>query len=415
MRRHIDRMSLEVFTGLPGSGKSSRLIELVNSALARGQPVATFACNESPVLAQRERLRVQRLLGCRRPELTCPLHHFVSTTEAMSILRGLSGGTVAAFEEAQFFGPEIVPGWLDASRRGLETIVSTPSIPQLELLRNHSVNETIFKIRCEKCGERDASTGLLNPASDHPASDVTMALCSQCSDEMIATARRDLLERLQRQGPHPGEKAIYQPIDELPECAGWKLVRPDSKARVELMVQLIKDSGLPATVAPNSATYLDVGCNTGYFCDRIRRLGFYTEGVDLVEADIAVAKILDAYFRNGYTRYVVQDAFNYLEQTQDRFFDVTSAFAIFQWVMIQTTVERGIKCLEWFFAKTKRLCFLEMGYSSEPQYRERLKANVDRNWVRSIMEEKGNFAEIRIFDAREHGLMFGRDLFVGIK
>jgi SAM-dependent methyltransferase len=242
-----------------------------------------------------------------------------------------------------------------------------------------------------------------------------MALCSQCSDEMIATARRDLLERLQRQGPHPGEKAIYQPIDELPECAGWKLVRPDSKARVELMVQLIKDSGLPATVAPNSATYLDVGCNTGYFCDRIRRLGFYTEGVDLVEADIAVAKILDAYFRNGYTRYVVQDAFNYLEQTQDRFFDVTSAFAIFQWVMIQTTVERGIKCLEWFFAKTKQLCFLEMGYSSEPQYRERLKANVDRNWVRSIMEEKGNFAEIRIFDAREHGLMFGRDLFVGIK
>ena len=101
-------MSLHVFTGLPGSGKSSRLIEVVNSAIARGQPVATFACCESPVLAQRERLRVHRLLGCRRPELTCPLHHFVSTTEAMSILCGLSEGTVAAFEEAQFFGPEIV-------------------------------------------------------------------------------------------------------------------------------------------------------------------------------------------------------------------------------------------------------------------------------------------------------------------
>ena len=56
-----------------------------------------------------------------------------------------------------------------------------------------------------------------------------------------------------------------------------------------------------------------------------------------------------------------------------------------------------------------------MGYSTEPQYKERLKANIDRNWVRSIMEEKGNFSEVRIFDAKEHHLMFGRDLFVGIK
>ena len=56
-----------------------------------------------------------------------------------------------------------------------------------------------------------------------------------------------------------------------------------------------------------------------------------------------------------------------------------------------------------------------MGYSAEPQYKERLKANIDRNWVCSIMEEKGDFSEIRTFDAKEHGLMFGRDLFVGIR
>jgi hypothetical protein len=56
-----------------------------------------------------------------------------------------------------------------------------------------------------------------------------------------------------------------------------------------------------------------------------------------------------------------------------------------------------------------------MGYSAEPQYRERLKVNIDREWVRRTMEKKGGFAEIRIFDAKEHGLMFGRDLFVGIK
>ena len=78
--------------------------------------------------------------------------------------------------------------------------------------------------------------------------------------------------------------------------------------------------------------------------------------MDFVEADIAVANILDAYFRKGHTRYVVQDAFDYLEQTQDRFFDVTSAFAVFQWLMIQTTVERGISA--WSGSSLRRSGFV---------------------------------------------------------
>lgn len=403
-------MSLHVFTGLPGSGKSSRFIELVNSARSKGEPVCTFACSEAPALARREGPRVHGVLGCRRRGLTCRLDHFVSTATAVNILSNLSPGTLAAFEEAHFFGSEIVPHWLEASRQGVEILVSTPSVPQLQLLEGHPVIQTVFTIQCEKCGQAEASTFLVNTESE-----TTMAVCCRCSEELTEVARHDLIERLQRQAPHPGEKAIYQPIDELPECAAWKVVRPDSKARADLMVRLIKEAGLPAAVAPNPATYLDIGCNTGYFCDRIQRLGFYTEGVDVVKADVEVAKILDSYFRRAHTCYVVQDAYAYLHDTQDRLFDVTSAFAVFQWLMIQTTVDRGIACLEWLFAKTKRLCFLEMGYSAEPQYRERLKVNIDREWVRQTMEKKGGFAEIRIFDAKEHGLMFGRDLFVGIK
>jgi SAM-dependent methyltransferase len=405
-------MSLHVFTGLPGSGKSSRLIELVNEARSQGKPVRTFACSESPILAQRERLTVEHALGCRRPGLTCPLDHFVPTDTATNILSRLDPATLAAFEEAQFFAPEIVPHWLEASRRGVQIVISTPSLPQLELLKGQPLTETEFTTECQKCGASKASTFLVVPES--PTRE-TMALCSGCKEQMMDVARRDLLERLRRQAPHPGEKAIYQPIDELPETADWKIVRPDSKARADVMVKVIQEAGLPGNLGPTAASYVDVGCNTGYFCDRIRRLGFYSEGVDAVKGDIEVARILDSYFRNGHTHFILQDAYDYLEETQDRTFDVTSAFAVFQWVMIQTSVERGITCLERLFAKTKRRCFLEMGYSAEPQYRERLKTNIDREWVRRIMEEKGGFSEIRIFDAKEHGLMFGRDVFVGIK
>jgi predicted O-methyltransferase YrrM len=69
------------------------------------------------------------------------------------------------------------------------------------------------------------------------------------------------------------------------------------------------------------------------------------------------------------------------------------------------------------FQKTDRVCFLEMGYSSEPHYKNKfVGAHIDRSWVRNIMEEKGNFSEILMFDGREYDLMFGaRDLFVGLK
>src|ERR1017187_4003238 len=99
-------MSLHLFTGLPGSGKSSRLIELVNSAITRSQLVSTFASNESPVLTERKGLRVDRILRCRRPGLICPLHHFVSTPEAAAILSRISAGTLAARSEERRVGKE---------------------------------------------------------------------------------------------------------------------------------------------------------------------------------------------------------------------------------------------------------------------------------------------------------------------
>jgi thymidine kinase len=249
-------MSLHLFTGLPGSGKSSRLIELVNSAIARHQPVSTFACSESPVLAEREEFRVHRVLACRRPDLVCPLHYFVSTLEASVILSCIPPGTLAAFDEAQSFDPGIVKHWTEASQRGVEVLVSIPSDLQLGLLEGSEFTATVFKVQCQKCGNTEASTFAVLPETNG-----AMSLCGQCRDEMVVIARRDLLDRLERQPPHPGEKAIYQPIDELPECASWKIVRPDSKTRVDLMSRLISEMGLPKSVAPSPATYLDVFSN----------------------------------------------------------------------------------------------------------------------------------------------------------
>ena len=92
-------MSLTVLTGLPGSGKSKRLIEWVNAARAAGQPVITLASAEAPWLRQRASVSQQRILGCRVPGLICPLTHFVTApeaTDAASAPKAINSRTVAA-------------------------------------------------------------------------------------------------------------------------------------------------------------------------------------------------------------------------------------------------------------------------------------------------------------------------------
>ena len=416
-------MPLTILTGLPGSGKSARLIEMVNAATRAGRPALTFACRESPTLLANENIRVHRVLGCRQQGLTCALHHFVSTAECAAVLERTPPGTLVAFDEAHYFGSEIVPYWTHASRQGLEVVLGKVSPTQLLELKDTEHVETRLSVTCQRCQRTEATSYLVlrglpqdTPFKWWPGDAATVALCPECEKEMMESGRREILERLERQTPYPGEKTIYQPV-ELEECNNWKVLRPDSSLRTEIMAKIMEERDVRGNRTADNVTYLDVGCNTGYFCHSVRqRQGFTAEGVDVMASDIAVAQLLDTFVRKDHNTYVTADAYSYLRDTQDRTFDVTSAFAVFQWLMIQTTVERGVQCLEWLFAKTKQVCFLEMGYTAEDQYKGKLPITIDRSWVWNIMEQKGGFAEIRMLDAKQHGLMFGsRDIFVGIK
>src|SRR5687768_8849543 len=127
-------MALQLMTGLPGSGKSSRLIKRVKSALSEGRRVATFACSDSAWMRTRPYVADQRILGCRERGLTCKLDHFVSSAEAAQLLASLPVGTLVAFEEAHAFSADIATHWSAASRRGLDLIISMPSSDQLSRL-----------------------------------------------------------------------------------------------------------------------------------------------------------------------------------------------------------------------------------------------------------------------------------------
>ncbi len=384
------------------------LVESVRRAIETGQPARTFACIDSPRLRALASMREERLLGCRVPGVLCPLDHFVSSETAAELLARAAPGTLAAFEEAYEFDPMLVASWVEASHRGVDVLLAMPSAEQMRMLKAENYSSIELKMQCQVCSAAEATTFVVVPGKN-----ATEVLCGECGEQAMRAARRTLLERLEKQAPYPGEKVLYQPI-EFEECAAWRVLRPDSSRRADLLIEVMRAEGLLLDNGRRgSLTYLDVGCNTGYFCHRLAKAGAYVEGVDVVKEDIEVARLLDSYFRRDLAQYEISDAYTYLHETRKRTFDVTSAFSVFQWLMIQTSVERGIGCLERLFEKTLRVCFLEMGYAAEKQYEGQLPPDLDRDWVLRIMREKGGFDRIRVFDAKEHSLM--RDLFVGFK
>jgi SAM-dependent methyltransferase len=399
-------VSVTVLTGLPGSGKSTYLIQRVNEARAGGRPVKTFECSESPRLQADEYVRSWRIIGSREPELECPLDHFVSTEEAADIVREAPPGTLVAFEEAHYFAPEIVLTWLEASQRGLDVLLAMPSDHQLHLLDGQGYEEKRFAIECERCRAREATTFLIPPEATR-----SLALCDECAAELTDEARAEIVERLERQAPYPGEKVVYQPI-ELEEVADWWVLRPDSAKRLEIVADVLREAGLVSYRSWKKRTYVDVGCNTGFFCTGLSELGFQVEGVDVMSDDIEVARLLGSFIRRQEVNWVVSDCYEYLRDTREQRFDVTSAFSVFQWLMLQRTLEHGTECIDWLFEKTSRVCILEMGYAAEDHYKGQLPVEIDRAWTQARME-RGGFDEILLFDAAEHGLM--RDLFVGLR
>ena len=127
-------ITLRVYTGLPASGKSSAIISEANQRKALGDLVELILSNEHKELTRRHNVRVCGFMGCRDSSLGMLIDHVVNTAAALSILAKAAPSTVLVFDEAQYFDAEIVRGWCEASKRGVDILVGTPSGAQLTLL-----------------------------------------------------------------------------------------------------------------------------------------------------------------------------------------------------------------------------------------------------------------------------------------
>ncbi|MBA58543.1 MAG: hypothetical protein CMQ40_05155 [Gammaproteobacteria bacterium] len=403
-------MSLKIYTGLPASGKTSAIISEMDGRRAAGDTVVLVLSNEHEELTRRPNVRAGGLMGCRDKTKKFPIDYVIGTQEASEMLELAESGSLIVFDEAQYFGPQIAKSWMNASGRGVDVIVGTPSVRQLEALEGVDYQHRKMEVFC-RCGKREATQVMYGKDLVYP-----LHLCNRCYDVQMRIEEEQLLDIVKSSEPFPGERHTYQPLYGI-DMSLWKLVRNDCPARLNIILDAVSRAGFvqeKLNDAVKQPSFIDLGCCSGFFSHAMAEQGFLSAGVD-VSKDFISWATQAAYLKGQAVKYESQDVLEYLQGTE-KTFDVTSTFATIQWVMDQKGYNAGIECFEKIFAKTKSICVIEMGYTDEDIYKKKIQdrpVEIDKHWVLKLMKSSGNFASIEFHPAGEAGIW--RDIFVGFK
>ena len=403
-------MSLSIFTGLPASGKTSTIISRMQSRQQSGGHVTLILSSEHEALTRRPNVKPGGLMGCRDKSKSFPIDHVVTTDEAITLLEKADAEEMLVFDEAQYFQTQIVDYWLMAADRGVEVLVGTPSSLQLAALADKPHVHHAISVSC-RCGESEATRALYSEDLTYPNH-----LCEKCYENAMNQEIADLLETVKQAEPFPGDLHTYQPFYEL-DMPDWQLVRTDCRARINIILDAISRTQAITDKLADSVSqpgFIDLGCCSGYFSHGMSTQGFVSAGVDVTKDFIVWASKL-ALLRGQSIDYRQQDVLAFLKE-DNRHFDVISSFATIQWVMAQQGYDAGIACFDLIFEKADSVCVIEMGYTSEDIYREKITdrpVEIDGDWVLKLMQDSGKFHTIEVHPAGENGIW--RDIFVGFR
>ncbi len=403
-------MPVRVLTGLPATGKTSKIIAEMERRRQAGDKVVLILSSEHEELTRRENVRPGGTMGCRVPGKGFAIDHVVDTATAADIICDLPPGSLAVFDEAQYFSPHIVTAWENASARNVDILVGTPSASQLTALADISHDLEHVEVVCSSC-DNMAKQVYYEADLVYP-----LHLCSPCYEKRMRSDIDNLLADVKESKPFPGELHTYQPFFSV-DMEGWKLVRGDSPQRLAIIMDAVnRCDAVQALLKDDVAqpSFIDLGCCSGFFADGMATEGFRSAGVDVDTNFIDWAGRL-AHIKGQQISYTQQDLHSFMMNSTEEW-DVASTFATVQWVMAQSGYEAGIECFKSMFDRTRSICIVEMGYTSEDIYREKITdrpREIDQQWVMDLMQEHGNFASIEVHSAGENGIW--RDIFVGFK
>jgi len=397
-------MSIRVLVGASGAGKTSEVISLINDLRARKQRCFLIASLDGGLV--RDALARFDVISARsgkqvRVDFKGTIDEIREFVRSKAVVP-----STFVFDEAHRLGDSFIRDWLDISKSGSSAIVSTPSPAQFKELKSAGALVTNIRKLCDLMADGDGTEIIRLPGSD-----ATISVCEKCATHLRGYARKNLFHRLVATEPYPGKKEIYQPFDvDYPEYAELSPIREDSGERANIMKSFV-DRHI-GKFEHHHRSYIDIGCNSGYFCKKMADLGFQSTGVDIAKNDIQMGKVADSYFYNRHLNLICKNAVDYVPNEMPEH-DVVSTFSVYQWMFAQGDPDPVYASLRALMKKTKKLFFFEMGYTKEAHYKNRLTVKIDRDWCLAQMRTYGNFAEIITFEEGERGLK--RDFFVGIR
>ena len=87
-------------------------------------------------------------MGCRDSTKKFQIDRVIGTAEACELLAEQVAGSLIVFDEAQYFDLKIVPAWIEASERGVDILVGTPSQMQLKALNGDQYDHKKLEVMC---------------------------------------------------------------------------------------------------------------------------------------------------------------------------------------------------------------------------------------------------------------------------
>lgn len=305
-------LDLTVLIGVPGAGKSRRLIRAVNDARAEGRLARVFLCRENPRVAHKER---DRTLRCRDPQTWCDLDGFLTSEETIVALDEMSADALAAVDDSQSFSLAVAHAVVRAATRGVRCIVSVPSPQQLQVFRDHGIAPTELTLLCQRgCGE-PGTTAVLTEKGH------TLTVCAKClaliGAEAVTAVREHLANRF---GP---PRALHEPVPglDLPE---WPSASPSAAREMNAIANELDGDRSAHDAWVPSATLLDLGCGMGARAISLARKGYHVTAVDADAALVAIARIADRVFARRHVVFHHEGLAKWLERSGARY-DVVCA------------------------------------------------------------------------------------------
>lgn len=253
---------------------------------------------------------------------------------------------------------------------------------QLNFIKNNNVNYQI-EILSTKCNNCDNNSIIVCPDATNFISE---NYCQNCySDKVNQIA--ELIKNKIYNYPLLPPNTLYQPFyfknDDFyynlsKDFYNYNVIRDDTDKRINIYLKHHNKE---------IVSYIDLGCNTGYFCDYMSDIlkiqNVY--GLDICQTmiDICVQKSKYLLLNNNF--YICEDLHDYFMNCKKKY-DVISAYSVIQWLMIQKGDEKGVELLEKLAELTNKILIVEIGDYKEHHY-DKLKIPIGTNWLIELLNK----------------------------